>query len=106
MRTIDHMDKALRPLSSYCDRLPSSRPGKKLNRATLWRWALRGQRGRILRTVQLGSGRFTCDAWVSEFMRPGPSPIPERATGSEMSALKRDEIQRRFGATGTSGVEQ
>lgn len=73
MRTIDPNCRRLRPLAHYTRRLPSSRRGKRLNRATLWRWALRGARGgRRLQTVCLGAGRMTCDAWVWEFVcRPG-----------------------------------
>jgi hypothetical protein len=67
-----HLDPSclrLHPLADYARRLPSSRIGKRLNRATLWRWALRGIKGSRLRTVALGGGRMTCDAWVWQFMR-------------------------------------
>jgi hypothetical protein len=72
---LDPESHALRPLAEYAARLPSSRHGKRLNRATLWRWALKGVRGgRRLHTVALGYGRMTCDAWVWEFMRPANPP--------------------------------
>ncbi|MCR9248570.1 MAG: DUF1580 domain-containing protein [bacterium] len=66
----DPSDTTLRPLAEYTDRLPSRRRGRKLNRATLWRWATRGlQGGRIrLETVRLGGGRFSSDAAVAAFM--------------------------------------
>lgn len=69
---IDPTCLCLRPLAEYSRRLPSSRSGKRLHRATLWRWALRGARGRKLRTAALGGSRVTCDAWVWEFLLEGP----------------------------------
>ena len=103
MRNIDPTDRTLRPLSSYAERLPSSRPGKRLNRATLWRWALKGHGGKVLRTVQLGAGRFTCDAWVAEFMEPGPQPPP--LARSELTPTERERIERRF-ARAAAGEHQ
>jgi hypothetical protein len=69
--SFDATDNRLRPLAEYTDRLPSRRRRKKLNRATLWRWALRGARGGRVRleTWVIGSGRFTSDAAVAAFMK-------------------------------------
>ena len=85
----DPSNTQLRPLAEYTDRLPSRRRGRKLHRATLWRWALRGaQGGRVrLETVRLGKGRFTSDAAVAAFMAacegggealPSPPPADEQ----------------------------
>jgi len=88
---LDPSDHDLHPLSAYCKRIPSRCAGKPLNRATLWRWALKGTGdGWKLRTAEIGGGRFTCDAWVYEFIHRKPtgprspggvSPLPpqERA---------------------------
>jgi hypothetical protein len=99
MDPFDPTSKQLRPLAEYSDRLPSSRRGKKLNRATLWRWALNGLKdGRFIRTVGLGSGRFTCDAWVAAFLshprppagspssRGTPDPVEHARIGSRLGA--------------------
>lgn len=104
---IDPSDAELRPLSEYCDRLPSRVCSRKLNRATLWRWALRGARGRVLRTVVIGSGRFTCDAWVAEFFdgcaprepwRPRPMFDPARLPShAGLDAAERERIARKLG---------
>ena len=66
---IDPTCKILRPLGEYAGRLPSSRPGKTIHKATLGRWANHGASGVVLRTEILGGCRFTCDAYLAEFMR-------------------------------------
>lgn len=82
MEPLDPNCTRLRPLATYADRLPSGRRGKRLNRATLWRWALRGLRGRPrLRTAPLGGTRVTCDAWVWEFLGSGHGERPRSAVG-------------------------
>jgi len=97
----DPTDTRLRPLAEYADRLPSRRRGRRLNRATLWRWAMRGARGGkvLLHTVRLGSGRFTSDADFAAFMREleedRRQPEPESTIDDEQVAT----IQKRFGAT-------
>lgn len=58
MTPIDPQCTELRPLAEYSKRIPSSRAGKKLNRATLWRWALNGLQGVKLETVRIGGGRL------------------------------------------------
>jgi hypothetical protein len=87
----------LRPLTDYRDRLPSRRSGRRLNRSTLYRWALRGARGGSiqLKTVRIGGGRFTCDQYVDEFMRalaahdhdkPQGDPIDLKAQANTVAA--------------------
>lgn len=95
MEAIKPNCERLRPLAEYCDRLPSSRPGKRLNRATLWRWALSGLRGRRLRTVELGGGRMTCDAWVWQFVS-GPAHF-ERVGAESLGQEERERIARALG---------
>lgn len=92
---IDPACQRLRLLVEYADRLPSGRRGKRLNRATLWRWALRGLRGgRRLRTVTAGSTRVTCDAWVWEFL--GGVPIDSRYRGRCSSSAPYGSVARRL----------
>jgi hypothetical protein len=64
---LDPNCEKLRPLNEYTKRIPSTRPGKKLSRSTLWRWVLHGRRGVKLQTFVLGSGRYTSDAEVMKF---------------------------------------
>jgi hypothetical protein len=40
----------------------------KVHRATTWRWALRGARGRRLRTVLIGGRRWVLKADLLEFL--------------------------------------
>jgi hypothetical protein len=102
----DPTDGTLRPLASYTDRIPSSRRGRKLNRATLWRWALSGARGgRVrLRTSVIGGGRFTSDAAVANFMRELESARqherPAKAAANIEPARLAD-IQQRFAEAAT-----
>jgi hypothetical protein len=90
MHPLDPSDRQLRPLSEYTKRIPSRVPGKCLNRATLWRWALHGR----LRTVQIGGGRFTCDAWVCEFIHGGRSDARAPITPALRAEL--DQITARL----------
>ncbi len=85
-------------MSEYCDLLPSRVRGRSLNRATLWRWTFRGRRdGRALRTVVVGSGRFTCDAWVVEFMEPTGEARSQQAQRPGL-----DPAERESGSSGRS----
>ena len=95
MDVIDPSCERLRPLAEYARRLPSRKPGKRLNRATLWRWALRGARaGRRLRTVALGGGRMTCDAWVWQFLEQPHSETAAGPTWFRLSSHERQRIER------------
>lgn len=93
MEPINPTCQRLRPLAEYAERLPSCRRGKRLNRATLWRWALRGLRGRRLRTVELGGGRMTCDAWVWQFLGSTEHPTSRDA----MSEVEHARIAQALG---------
>src|SRR5262245_51033290 len=88
----------LRPLAEYTGRLPSSRPGKRLNRATLWRWSLKGTSSRVLlQTARLGGCRYTCDAWVAEFMAALSAAPSAGAQAPPISDEERARILRHFG---------
>lgn len=104
-KPLDPNSTELRPLAEYTHRLASSHRGKSLNRATLWRWALRGLRdGRYLRTVGLGSGRFTCDKWVWEFLAPPPNRASTRATTAPRTQADRAAQRARIAGNGSKGA--
>jgi hypothetical protein len=100
--SLDPTSTQLRPLAEYAHRIPSTRLGKRLNRATLWRWALHGANGVRLRTQRLGGGRYTTDADVVEFMRrlsePSASslPVPASERGCTASSSESARILQRF----------
>jgi len=77
-----------RPLAEYSNVLPSSRPGRRLNRATLWRWALKGVGGVRLQTVSLGSARLTTDADIAAFMRA----LSNRTQSTGLAQSPKDSI--------------
>lgn len=97
MTPFDPTSAELRPLAEYSERLPSSRRGKRVHRATLWRWALKGTRGGVLLpTVRLGGCRYTCDASVAEFMRRLSEPVPRNEVQASLPSGERDRIRQRF----------
>ncbi|MBI5431863.1 MAG: DUF1580 domain-containing protein [Planctomycetes bacterium] len=100
MEPLNPRCQRLRPLAEYAERLPSGRPGKCLNRATLWRWALPGLRGgRRLRTAALGGTRVTCDAWVWEFVNNADPGSQLRLVDIVPDPAERERIARRLGAS-------
>ncbi|MBI5433754.1 MAG: DUF1580 domain-containing protein [Planctomycetes bacterium] len=100
MEPLNPRCQRLRPLAEYAARLPSGRPGKRLNRSTLWRWALSGVRGgRRLKTAALGRTRVTCDAWVWEFLEGGSPGRELRLVDSGADPVERERIARRLGAS-------
>ena len=57
----------LYPIEEAPNRLPRTN-GKKIHRATVFRWAKNGIRGVVLQTQLVGRRRFTCDEWVEMFL--------------------------------------
>ena len=74
---IDLASETLIRLEDARDHVPSSRQGKKLSRAVVYRWALQGVGGVKLETVKIGGGRFTSVQAIQRFIRARTSsPIP------------------------------
>lgn len=48
--------------------LPRLRAGRPVHPSTVTRWALRGSRGRRLRSVRIGATLCTTATWLSEFI--------------------------------------
>ncbi len=88
---IDITEESLIPLSEVAAYVPSSRPGKRLNVATVWRWATAGVGGHRLETVKVGGSTYTSVEAVKRFVQqprrrepqvfyqPNPQPRPRRA---------------------------
>ncbi len=85
---IDPTAEELIPVGRLPSLIPSSRPGKRLNLATIWRWSTHGVRGARLETVLIGGVRYTSGAAVTRFVEalnatsgtchPGPTPARRR----------------------------
>lgn len=104
-RTLDPTSTELRPLAEYSERLPSSHRGKRLNRATLWRWSLKGLRdGRRLRTLGLGAGRYTCDKWVCDFLTTLRIDATSSARARSLSDADRSTLRARIAGADTRGA--
>ena len=85
---IDVANENLVPLGQVPTIVPSSHPGKRLNIATVWRWATHGVRGVQLESILIGGARYTSREAVARFVdalngtRDGapaaPVPTPAR----------------------------
>jgi hypothetical protein len=52
--------------------------GRRPSSSTLWRWSLRGVRGKRLEVIRVGGTLYTTRASVVEFLNDYPSAPPER----------------------------
>lgn len=51
----------IREVSSLFPRSPSQQ--------TIWRWTTKGVRGVLLKSLVVGATRYTCPAWIDEFVQ-------------------------------------
>lgn len=58
MSQINLQSETLLPLTEAAKHLPR-RNGKKVHHSTLYRWATKGVRGRVLATIMVGGIRYT-----------------------------------------------
>lgn len=62
-------NETLISLAEAAASLPSSRPGKRLNLSTVWRWITHGVRGGVrLESVVVGGARFTSREAIARFI--------------------------------------
>jgi hypothetical protein len=75
---IDHEVETVLSLTDAAARLPRRRGGKRVNVATLYRWASNGCRGVRLETIQIGGTRCTSMQALQRFFDrltdSGPDP--------------------------------
>ncbi len=64
---IDHRIETVRTLTEAAAGLPRRRGGKRVNVATLYRWATHGCRGVRLETIQIGGTRCTSQEALQRF---------------------------------------
>ena len=87
--TIQNLTKLV-PLSEVPKLLPK-RNGKHPHISTICRWAIRGVKGRKLKTVVLGGLRYTTMAALQDFLVPSSGFSIEELKGS--NGAKSDPIQ-------------
>jgi hypothetical protein len=80
---IDHRIEIVRSLTEAAAELPRRRGGKRVNVATLYRWASHGCRGVKLETIQIGGTRCTSVEALQRFFEaltgPGREPCHAEA---------------------------
>ena len=88
---IDVSCEKLIRLEDVRDYIPSGRRGKKLSKAVMYRWALKGVTGILLETVKVGGSRFTTVEAIERFISAqngGPS-LPENTLPASPTQRKR-----------------
>ena len=101
---IDHEVETVLSLTDAAARLPRRRGGKRVNVATLYRWASNGCRGVRLETIQIGGTRCTSMQALQRFFdrlsTPGAGPVgPDHRR--EARVRQRDErVERELAARG------
>ena len=55
-------------LEDVANVIPSSRRGKSLSKAVIFRWASKGANGVVLETIRIGGGRFTSRPAIQRFI--------------------------------------
>jgi len=75
--SIDFTKEQAIPLSDVPRYVPKRR-GKKVHYSTVYRWATKGARGRVLQTVLSGGLRYTSVEAVARFLAAKPSVPYER----------------------------
>lgn len=77
---IQHERETLLTLTEAAARLPRRRGGKKVNAATLYRWASHGCRGVRLEVLQVGGTKVTSTQALQRFFEALTAPAREPAT--------------------------
>ena len=106
---IDPFEEELVPLAKIPEVLPRGQSGKKIHRATGFRWALKGIRGIRLETIKVGGSRFTSHEALSRFIVHlsagaqnaqliASSLESTQATSKTPAAVNRGRTQRRINA--------
>jgi hypothetical protein len=106
------------PLARVPDHMPATASGKRLHRHIAFRWALRGARGVLLRTIEVpGVGKCTTKQWLAEFVAlvnaaavaaaptgtAPPKPRCRRSPQRHDRTAATQEVLARHGLAGTEG---
>ncbi|MGP0067064.1 MAG: DUF1580 domain-containing protein [Isosphaeraceae bacterium] len=93
------------PLAGVPGLLPQTASGKDQHISTIHRWATRGCRGVVLRTVDVGGKRYTTRQWLREFLGIASDSNPRTADESSRPSRPDDadvdgRLDRFFGPRG------
>lgn len=88
---IDHRIEEVRSFPDAAAGLPRCRGGKKVNVATLYRWASHGCRGVRLETIQIGGTRCTSREALQRFF--------DRLSNQDRDAHGRESNSPRFSSS-------
>lgn len=81
--------EVLIPLVDVCGLVPSGRPGKRVSRATVFRWALKGVKGVKLATKKSGGTRVTTRAALRRFIEQTNAPNGDAAHAAPSARKQR-----------------
>jgi hypothetical protein len=70
----DILDEQFVTLENACKFIPGLRPGKNVNRSTIYRWSDSGVRGVRLETIQVGGRRMTTHEAIKRFIMEMSKP--------------------------------
>lgn len=84
---IDHETEGLIPITTAAKHFPT-RPST----ATVWRWTLRGSRGRKLETLLIGGRRYTSRDAIDRFIRGDAEPPAATAAKSRTTRQRQAAI--------------
>ena len=73
------------PLREVPNWIPK-RHGKKVHYSTVYRWATKGARGRVLESVFIGGVRYTTIESIERFLTTRTRAIPDAITSEEVDA--------------------
>jgi hypothetical protein len=83
----DILDEQFVTLENACKLIPGLRPGKNVNRSTIYRWSDTGVRGIKLETIQVGGRRMTTHEAIKRFIMEMSKP--ERIREVKMQVVSR-----------------
>ena len=90
----DLVEEGLIPLRAAADMIPSRVRGKKVNLATVYRWANAG----LLETTKISGGRFSSPAAVGRFLRRNDSSRSDHSESFKTRDAKAAaELKTKFG---------
>lgn len=83
--------------------VPGLVPGRRVNLSTVWRWCLKGVRGRRLESVAVGGRRYTSREALTRFFAPSPADPGNDAPAIRTPARRQRDHARAVEALDAAG---